>query len=254
MAASTRPGLREPGSAHRPTAPSERSQPSRPARRTTSASSRSSRVSTSSTKEPRRLCSVSSRASATATSVSAATAATWRYSPAASFPLPSIRTAPSSWPPETIGTSAVTSERPVGPGARKLRGHVALQGGPGLDGRPQPRHDHRDLGPGVGRGDLGDALHAVAGQHRAHHLEVGAARRGKRFGVSHERSRQGDGAAPSWRRPFPDGPVLTPRSESRPTRGPGGRLRPPHRSAGGRRPQPAGRTACRRRQSRSERD
>ena len=109
MAASRRPGARSPGSAQRPTAPAERSQPRRAARRTMSAGSRSSRVSSSSRKEPRRFCSVSSRASATAISVRAATAATWRYSPASAPPLPSSSTAPSSWPPDTIGTSAATS-------------------------------------------------------------------------------------------------------------------------------------------------
>ena len=58
---------------------------------------------------------------ATATSVRAATAATCRYSQASGPPGPSIRTAPSSWPPETIGTSATTSDGRSGlPPARRL--------------------------------------------------------------------------------------------------------------------------------------
>ena len=180
MLATIRPGVPSRGSAQSATAPAARSQPSRRPRRITSSVTRSSRLSSSSRNDPRRVCSVSSRASATATSVSAAIAATCRYSPASSLPGPSSSTAPTSWPPEEIATSAVTSEGRSGlppasrePTYRSYRAHSA--------GTPDPRHDDRDRRPGVPRRDLRDALEPLAGHDGAHHLEVGAAWRRNRL-------------------------------------------------------------------------
>ena len=82
-------------------------------------------------------------------------------------------------PPETIGTSAVTSARPLracppasrAPRSARTRAHPST-------GHPEPRHDHRDRRTGVSGGDLRHPLEPVAGQHGAHHFQVGAARRG----------------------------------------------------------------------------
>ena len=133
------------------------------------------RVSASSRNEPRSDCSVSSRASTTATSVSAAIAAMCRYSPASLLPRPSISTAPSSRPPEEIGTSSLIVLGRLRAPAGQARAHVALVVLPPLHRSAEPRHDHRDRRPGVGGGDLGNPLEPVTGQHRAHHLEVGRA-------------------------------------------------------------------------------
>ena len=54
--------------------------------------------------------------------------------------------------------------------------HVALVACPAFEGNPQSRHDHGHRRTGVSGGDLRHALQPVAGQHGAHHLQVGAAR------------------------------------------------------------------------------
>jgi hypothetical protein len=58
---------------------------------------------------------------------------------------------------------------------REPRTHIALVPRPPLERHPQARHHDRHRRTAVRRGDLGDPLEAVPGQHGAHHLQVGAA-------------------------------------------------------------------------------
>jgi hypothetical protein len=55
--------------------------------------------------------------------------------------------------------------------------HITLVACPPLKGDPQTGHDHGHRRAGVRGGDLRHALQPVPGQHGAHHLQVGAARR-----------------------------------------------------------------------------
>ena len=74
------------------------------------------------------------------------------------------------------------------PPARQAGGHIALVPAPSLEWHPEARHDHRHGRTRVSRGDLGDALQAVASQHGAHHFQMGAARRYVGYGSQAFRS------------------------------------------------------------------
>ena len=73
--------------------------------------------------------------------------------------------------------------------------HVALVSRPPLEGHPQARHDNRHRRARMRGGDLRHPLEPVAGEHGAHHFQVGAARR-LRHRVGPHQSQVGLGIPP----------------------------------------------------------